>query len=195
VEGVSWPAPDLEHRQMAEDSRARCQQNLEARRPVPAELTGPVRRRAGSEPRGRACRKRSTGNWAIFFQSPPGPFGPQAPRAKRRRLARRAALELWARAQRRGFFTAGLFGDPAWNMLLTLYVLGTECSRVSTARLIECSAMPRRVALRWLDYLHDRGLITGSVRAPSSNPVSVSLSDKARRSLDIYFSKVARPGS
>ncbi|KQU56922.1 hypothetical protein ASG67_17535 [Sphingomonas sp. Leaf339] len=52
-----------------------------------------------------------------------------------------------------------LFGEPAWDMLLYLYVQGSENAATSTTALCDASCSPGTTALRWIAKLTEVGLI------------------------------------
>lgn len=55
--------------------------------------------------------------------------------------------------------TAGLFGEPAWDILLDLFIAARERRRISLANACTASAVPEASALRWIAILERRGLI------------------------------------
>lgn len=64
-----------------------------------------------------------------------------------------------ARDERDRVFGADLFFDPAWNMLLDLYVNERRGAVVSVSSLCIAARVPSTTALRWLTMLEKRGLI------------------------------------
>lgn len=68
----------------------------------------------------------------------------------------------WINARRRrdAVFGADLFADPAWDMLLDLYVNHCRGQRISISGLCLATAAPSSTALRWIGVLEKRGLIT-----------------------------------
>ena len=63
------------------------------------------------------------------------------------------------RAVRAVVFAPELFGEPAWDLLLALYIAEGDQYRLKvTAACIE-SNVPETTALRWLSSLHEAGLI------------------------------------
>jgi hypothetical protein len=55
--------------------------------------------------------------------------------------------------------TAGLFGEPAWDILLKLFVAACERRKVSVAAACAAADVPEAVALRWVAILENGGLI------------------------------------
>lgn len=72
-----------------------------------------------------------------------------AQRAARRRLLRRQLVG-----------APGLFGEPAWDMLVDLFIHEAEAKPVSTSSLCISSGLPMSSALRLLQRLTDAGLVT-----------------------------------
>src|SRR5438034_518711 len=58
-----------------------------------------------------------------------------------------------SREKRANLFSKSMFGEPAWDMLLALYISSTEGPRHSVGSLGMLSGSPQTTALRWLDYL------------------------------------------
>ena len=71
-----------------------------------------------------------------------------AQRVWRRRLLRRQLIG-----------AEGLFGEPAWDMLIDLFIHEAAAKSVSTSSLCIASGLPRTTALRLLQRLCDEGLL------------------------------------
>lgn len=77
---------------------------------------------------------------------------PDPSRSKRiRRLlnARRGRIE---------HFGDGLFADPAWDILLTLYQSHLEQRRISITAVSDAAGVPVPTAIRWIRKLEEVGL-------------------------------------
>jgi DNA-binding MarR family transcriptional regulator len=88
-------------------------------------------------------------------------------------------------------FSAGMFGEPAWELLLNLYVMDIDGPRLTIGALIETAECPQTTALRWLHYLQDQGLIVKQEHPGDARTAFVRLTDKARLALDQYLSKTS----
>lgn len=90
--------------------------------------------------------------------------------------------------QRRGqVFSAELFSDPAWDMLLELYALELEQRRISIGALCRAICIPFTTGLRWLDVLAREGLITRRCDPLDARRTFISLSPKALDAMAVYF--------
>lgn len=87
----------------------------------------------------------------------------------------RALLRL--RRQRDRMFPAGLFADPAWDMLLDLMAARLAGEQVSVSSLCIAAAVPPTTALRWIRQLSDHGLIMREEDPRDGRRVFVRLSD------------------
>lgn len=67
---------------------------------------------------------------------------------------------LRARRNREAYFPEGLFADPAWDLLLDLYVAQTEGREVSVSSACIAAGVPATTGLRWLASLEKKALIT-----------------------------------
>lgn len=82
-----------------------------------------------------------------------------------RALARRARALYDMRRLRSNFFDQSLFGEPAWDILLDLFIAFANRQRISTTSCCIASAAPTSTALRWIGELSQTGLVW---REPSS---------------------------
>lgn len=112
----------------------------------------------------------------------------------RARLQRVAQQVYLARRARSGFFSRGLDGEPAWDMLLALYARDAVRAVHTTAQLTEFSAAAPSTALRWIDYLCDQGLLAKAPSPADRRVTLVRLTAKARAQLDSYFALILQNG-
>ena len=101
---------------------------------------------------------------------------------------------LAARAGRGRFFNPRLFADPAWDMLLELYVASLAQRRLQVSRLSERSGVPMTTALRWINALERDGLLQRESDVHDSRLVLLSLTEKGRHSMDNYFAELPIEG-
>lgn len=102
---------------------------------------------------------------------------------------RQGALEFLAlRRRRHGLFGRAMFGEPAWEILLLLYALG---SKQTVTRLAELACASKTTAIRWIDYLEGQRLVAREDHPTDKRAVCVDLTDKARDLIRLYFSGAA----
>lgn len=95
-------------------------------------------------------------------------------------LARKARDDRRRRARIPG--TVDLFGEPAWDLLLHLFIAAREAREVSFADACEGAATPESPALRWIAILEKRGLV-----ATDAERRTVRLTLKGYAGLADYF--------
>jgi DNA-binding MarR family transcriptional regulator len=100
---------------------------------------------------------------------------------------RRARELVSARARRGNFFNSSLFSDPAWDILLELYVAETEGKRLCVSAIGVMAAIPATTVLRWLAALEQEGLVMRAGDPFDARRVFVSLTDAALNALNAYF--------
>jgi DNA-binding MarR family transcriptional regulator len=94
---------------------------------------------------------------------------------------------LAARRRREALFGTTIFGEPAWDMLLILY-LGASESRRTLGRLGELAGISKSTALRWIDYLERHRLVRREPHPTDKRAAFVELTEKARKAMDMYLS-------
>ena len=113
----------------------------------------------------------------------PHPRRSEAPAATEARV--RQILKM--RRNRDNFFEAGLFADPAWDILLELYAAELAQRRVSVSSLCVGAAVPSTTGLRWIKGLEQNGMIERTEDPMDARRFFLSLSNTALRSMDAYF--------
>lgn len=94
---------------------------------------------------------------------------------------------LRARTCRGDFLKAGLFAEPAWDMLLELFARELEYQRVSVSELCRASRVPETTGVRWIDNLEKEELIVRADDPFDRRRVWVSLSSKGSTAMQSYF--------
>ena len=84
-------------------------------------------------------------------------------------------------------FGDDMFGEPAWEMLLELYVREGSGASTTSAELFATTRTPQSTAERWLRQLEADGLLYRRSHAVEPSTDFVELSDRARASLERYF--------
>ena len=107
---------------------------------------------------------------------------------ERLRLCRLAQASLERRKLRKTFLKPTMFGEPAFDALLALYV--QPASRMITAQALGVSIGANvPVLVRWLKFLRGEGLVLTVEDAQTEDPgaISAALTDKGRIALDEYL--------
>lgn len=89
------------------------------------------------------------------------------------------------------FADATLFGEPAWDILLDLFIAAKERKRLPVTSACIGAAVPATTALRWLTVLEDKGLIVREADATDARRVFVRLSSDGYEKMVAYFSNIA----
>ncbi|RDE04830.1 hypothetical protein [Sphingomonas aracearum] len=98
------------------------------------------------------------------------------------------------RRLREQFFAAGLFEDPAWDMLLDLFAAELEGNRVSVSSLCIAAAVAPTTALRWIGKMSEAGLLVRSPDPRDRRRAYMALSDQSRGALHGYVAALKRQG-
>jgi Winged helix DNA-binding domain len=94
-----------------------------------------------------------------------------------RRLVRKARHHYAVRRRRDEIF-GGLSGEPAWDMLLELFIHSVEGRKVPVKNLCLASCAPTSTAMRWIDRLVEIGLIDKSADDADARRSLVSLTER-----------------
>ena len=103
------------------------------------------------------------------------------------RLAAVAQAEYAGRRRRDGLFPSGIFAEPAWDMLLDLYIQEHVKRPVSIHSLCIAAAVPPTTALRWIGRLVDCGLMTREPSQRDNRVVHVALTATGRSEMVQYL--------
>ncbi len=100
-----------------------------------------------------------------------------------------------SRRMRDQFFEpAGLFEDPAWDMLLDLFAAALEGAKVSVSSLCIAAAVAPTTALRWIGRMTEAGLFVRSPDPEDRRRAFVGLSDAALGAVRDYCTAAKRQG-
>ena len=91
-------------------------------------------------------------------------------------LARRL---LAVRRDREPALGRGLFGEPAWDILLDLFAAHEEGQSVSVTNLCAAANVPTSTALRWISALEERGKLVRENDPGDRRRINVSLTEEA----------------
>ena len=97
-----------------------------------------------------------------------------------------------ARADRDAIFqSAGLFSDPAWDMMLDLAVAEAAGRPISVTSLCIASGAPTTTALRRIDDLKDAGLLDRAPDPRDKRRILVTLTDQGRERMHAFVRRQA----
>jgi hypothetical protein len=113
--------------------------------------------------------------------------GARAPRPARNYLT--LARKAYALRRKRAslFGNADLFGEPAWDILLDLFIAHGEGKTVSVSSACIGSAAPPTTGLRWLGVLADEGLIVRENDPADHRRVLVRLTPAGTAAMERFF--------
>jgi hypothetical protein len=115
---------------------------------------------------------------------------PLPPRSTQSHLA--LARKTYALRRKRAaiFGNLDLFGEPAWDILLDLFIAYAEGKPVSVSSACIGSAAPATTGLRWLGVLADQGLVVRENDADDQRRVMVRLTQAGRLAMERFFDAV-----
>jgi len=103
-------------------------------------------------------------------------------------LAARFLLE--ARQGRLEYFSPAMFGEPAWDLLLALYVTQPDVPAPPVSSLAKIAGIAVTTAFRWIEYLEEKRLIERQRSSDDGRALTIALSEDGRRRLEGYFADV-----
>ena len=98
-----------------------------------------------------------------------------------------------ARRRRERFFPSDMFADPAWDILLDLYLAQIEQRRTVVSSLCAAAYVPATTALRWITSLANRGMLTRRSDPLDRRRVFVELTPEASDCMRCYFDSGETP--
>ena len=97
------------------------------------------------------------------------------------------------RRRRNKIFGSGdLFGEPAWDILLDLFIAAKERRRVSVTSACIGSTVPSTTALRWITILEKHCLLAREADPGDARRVYVKLSARGYAAMLEYFASASR---
>lgn len=94
------------------------------------------------------------------------------------------------RRQRRRFFSTGVFGEPAWEMLLALIAQTPGEKAMTFEKLIASVEVPASVGKRWIEYLEGEGLLVRQSVGADDSASLISLTPEAEARLISYIESI-----
>ena len=102
-------------------------------------------------------------------------------------LITRARIVLNSRRVRGRYFSPSIFGEPAWDILLVLYITDVAGDRQTIGKLAEWISAPPSTVARWAGYLERERLIERHPHPTDRRIMFIRLSDKGRPGLDSHL--------
>lgn len=118
-------------------------------------------------------------------------IGHEAPPASTATPLNRARALIEQRRLRRRFLPEELFHEPAWDMLLALYVASHDQRVMNVKTLVSAADAPVTTSQRWIEHLAKLGLVRRMVDPIDRRRIEVSLSDDGRRAIEAYLAAIA----
>lgn len=104
-----------------------------------------------------------------------------APRDTDLVLAASAILRMRRRRDRH--LPADLFAEPAWDILLELFIAGERRQPVTVTQACSGSGVPTTTALRWIKLLEQRGCLARARHEHDGRIVYLSLTPESREAM------------
>ena len=105
------------------------------------------------------------------------------------RLLVAAKREFDARRYRDGSFSESIFGEPAWDILLDLFINRIQGKRVSVKAACIAASVPMTTALRWVRHMENLGMIKRTDSLSDKRRAWLQISDKAFAQVADYLRK------
>lgn len=102
------------------------------------------------------------------------------------KLAAIASSIYAARKRRTELFDPALFGEPAWDMLLILFISKARGEQLSTSILCSRSSTPHATGLRWIERLQEKELVTRQRASGDSRVMWVEITATGYRLMRRY---------
>ena len=100
--------------------------------------------------------------------------------------------EIADRRAREQLFGESLFSDPAWDILLELFVAQLTQHRIPKSQLSKAAVVPSTTALRWMDTLESSGWIRSHADPMDGRRIFVELTHRGSEVMARYFSRPRR---
>jgi DNA-binding MarR family transcriptional regulator len=108
-------------------------------------------------------------------------------------LIGRANALLAERRLRRQHLPAELFHEPAWDMLLALFVARNDGQPMNIKALVAMADAPVTTSQRWIEHLYKLRLIDRVIDPADRRRVEISLSAVGEDAVSSYLQAVAQP--
>lgn len=103
----------------------------------------------------------------------------------------RARAVLHTRRVRTRHFNRAMFGEPAWDILLLLYLADSLEGRQTIGQLAELVETPLTTVLRWVSYLEKEHLVERNNHPTDRRIVFIGMTDKGRTVMEAFLGEIA----
>jgi len=128
-------------------------------------------------------------NGRVAHAADPEPVGAEPSETE---LVAHAEAVLADRRLRRRFLPPELFHEPAWDMLLALFVSRDERQPMNIKALVSMSDAPVTTSQRWIEHLHKLKLIDRVIDPTDRRRVEISLSHSGDQAMRGYIRALRR---
>jgi DNA-binding MarR family transcriptional regulator len=94
------------------------------------------------------------------------------------------------RRTRDSFLSEGLFGEPAWDILLDLFASQAEGKTVQVSSACIAAAVPASTALRYIAEMERRGLIKRAPSTQDRRSYHLTLTDEGRGHMEALLKRL-----
>jgi DNA-binding MarR family transcriptional regulator len=113
---------------------------------------------------------------------------PEILTATQRELLRKDAAKVqFSRNLRLKKLDGAILGEPAWDILLALFVIDNDRRRMNIRQLAKATHIPLTTTLRWVAALEERNLVRRQLNPLDQRVVQVELTEEGRNSMESYF--------
>ncbi|MEP5939056.1 MAG: MarR family transcriptional regulator [Erythrobacter sp.] len=125
-------------------------------------------------------------------QADDAPHTDDTPLSRRKLLALAEKAYADRRKREQIIGSADLFGEPAWDILLHLFIAFLKENEVSVSSACIGSAAPPTTGLRWLGVLEDNALVVREKDLADQRRILVRISEDGIARMSEYFRSVER---
>lgn len=104
-------------------------------------------------------------------------------------VAERVRCVIAAR-RRRSMIATEVFADPAWDIMLALFLSALEGENVSVSEACIASNVPPTTALRWIGVLVDMGIVVRTQSRRDARRTDLTLSGEHHARMVEFFSRI-----
>ncbi len=115
---------------------------------------------------------------------------PRRPHTVRRSDAAFVAAYLRTRDCRGSCFPDGLFADPAWDMLLAIFIAAAEQECLTVSQACQASRVPISTAIRWIDLLEAKQLVRREPDPKDGRRIKLAVQPVAIASINAWLDHV-----